>query len=153
MKRRPNSEGTSGPWYAEGLRFRCTQCGKCCTGEPGTVLVSDEEIRTLARRVELEEQQFRTAFTRQIPSGKVILRELSNGDCVFWKAGQGCTVYEDRPRQCKTWPFWSSNLTTPEAWNEASRDCPGMDQGEAHAADAIDLLRRNDGTLSGADLD
>lgn len=32
------------PWYAPGLSFTCTQCGNCCTGEPGVVWVSDEEI-------------------------------------------------------------------------------------------------------------
>ena len=25
------------PWYRDGLRFQCTQCGNCCTGDPGVV--------------------------------------------------------------------------------------------------------------------
>ncbi len=36
------------PWYQDGLAFTCTQCGKCCTGDPGFVWVTDEEIAALA---------------------------------------------------------------------------------------------------------
>ena len=25
----------SEPWYQDGLQFRCTRCGNCCTGAPG----------------------------------------------------------------------------------------------------------------------
>ena len=37
------------PWFQDGLHFECTQCGKCCTGEPGFVWVNDEEIDKLAK--------------------------------------------------------------------------------------------------------
>src|SRR5262249_20146618 len=37
------------PWYHEGLQFRCTRCGKCCTGEPGNVWENDDEIAAIAR--------------------------------------------------------------------------------------------------------
>ena len=51
-------------------------------------------------------------------------------DCVFLERdenGHGkCSLYQARPTQCRTWPFWASNLTTPRAWVEASKDCPGM---------------------------
>src|SRR5438105_3224904 len=30
---------SSEPWYQDGLRFSCTRCGHCCTGEPGFVWV------------------------------------------------------------------------------------------------------------------
>ncbi len=38
-----------GPWYQDGLRFTCTMCGKCCTGDPGYVWVTDEELAALAK--------------------------------------------------------------------------------------------------------
>ena len=47
------------------------------------------------------------------------LKELPDGACVFFRKGVGCTLYEHRPRQCRTWPFWDSNLKSPRAWKEA----------------------------------
>ncbi len=38
----------SEPWFEDGLRFRCTRCGNCCTGAPGYVWVNDEELSAIA---------------------------------------------------------------------------------------------------------
>src|SRR4051794_3213394 len=92
------------PWYHAGLRFTCTQCGDCCTGEPGFVWVNDEEIRSIAALLEITEDEMVARHTRGGPRGRT-LREKANGDCVFFKAGTGCTIYTVRPRQCRTWPF------------------------------------------------
>ena len=35
-------------WYRDGLRFECTQCGKCCTGAPGYVWLTIPEIYRIA---------------------------------------------------------------------------------------------------------
>ena len=37
------------PWYAEGLRFKCTQCGGCCTGGPGFVWFDEDEGAAMAK--------------------------------------------------------------------------------------------------------
>ncbi len=116
------------PWFADGLKFTCTQCGKCCTGEPGFVWVDDDELAKLAKfRGELP-HEFRAAHTTTL-RGRRTLREKANGDCVFWEAGRGCTVYPVRPTQCRTWPFWASNLDTPERWQEVEGLCPGSGTG------------------------
>ena len=31
-------------WYVGGLKFQCTHCGDCCTGDAGYVWVNEEEI-------------------------------------------------------------------------------------------------------------
>ncbi|MFM1805538.1 MAG: hypothetical protein RL136_2417, partial [Planctomycetota bacterium] len=36
------STDAQAPWYAEGLRFECTQCGNCCSGGPGAVWFTPE---------------------------------------------------------------------------------------------------------------
>ena len=41
------------PWYADGLRFECTQCGDCCSGEPGYVWVDEDEIESMGTIVRL----------------------------------------------------------------------------------------------------
>ena len=135
-------------WYDRGLRFACTQCGNCCRGS-GTVRVSESEIATLARRLELAEDEFRAIYTFALRGGEISLSERANGDCAFWDAERGCTVYEERPRQCRTWPFWASSLQSAEAWGEQARDCPGVNRGPLHEAREILSQARNDGTFGG----
>jgi uncharacterized protein len=116
-------------WYRDGLRFTCTQCGKCCTGAPGFVWVNDEELAALAKATKTPLDQFVPLYTRKA-KGKVTLKEKVNGDCVFYDHAKGCTVYKVRPRQCRTWPFWESNLETPEKWDHTESICPGSGEGE-----------------------
>lgn len=116
-------------WYRDGLRFECTRCGKCCTGEPGYVWVNDEELVALAKFRGEPLREFRAVYTRPARGG-VTLKEKANGDCVFFEAGRGCTVYRVRPRQCRTWPFWESNVETPADWERTTAICPGSGQGE-----------------------
>ncbi len=121
----------------EGLRFACTQCGNCCTGVPGFVLVSDDEVAALARRLGVTKAQFIDRYTHMLDEGRSLTeRKTSFGfDCVFLDRdtipGKAvCGVYEDRPKQCRTWPFWPSLLKTRAAWEAAKKTCPGIDQGE-----------------------
>ncbi len=118
------------PWYKDGLRFECTQCGDCCTGAPGFVWVNHEEITALARRLGLAVDEFEKKFVRKVGIRKSLV-EYDNGDCVFFNtASRNCGVYEDRPRQCRTWPFWDSNVRTPQAWKQTCEICPGSGQGK-----------------------
>jgi Fe-S-cluster containining protein len=124
------------PWYHEGLRFRCTQCGKCCTGAPGFVWVNDEELNALAEFLDLPREQVEKLYTRWL-GPRQTLREKPGGDCIFYDQVAGCTVYEVRPRQCRTWPFWESNVKTPEDWRETCEICPGSGQGDLIPAEEI----------------
>ena len=128
----------SEPWYKDGLRFRCTQCGHCCTGEPGNVWINDAELADLAAHRGESIEEMRTLYTRSTARGRS-LREKLNGDCVFYDREKGCTVYPVRPRQCRTWPFWESNVETPEAWRHTCDICPGSGQGELIPAEEITL--------------
>src|SRR5882724_7649642 len=71
------------PWYQEGLRFECTRCGNCCTGAPGFVWVSPEELVELARLLNLPVETVRALYTRAASRGPT-LREKANGDCIFF---------------------------------------------------------------------
>ncbi len=126
------------PWFRDGLRFECTRCGNCCIGFSGTVTVTAPEIVALAARLELDEPTFCERYTRCMSDGTVSLREKPNYDCAFWARGHGCLVYEDRPMQCRTWPFWRGNVKGRRRWNEEARHCPGMNQGRLHALDEIE---------------
>jgi Fe-S-cluster containining protein len=124
------------PWYRNGLRFTCTQCGDCCTGEEGFVWVDEEEIARLARRLQMDASEFEKRYLRRVARG-VSLRERDDGACVFWRRGEGCTVYSDRPRQCRSWPFWNSNISTPADWRRTTQICPGAGVGRIFTAEEI----------------
>jgi len=126
----------SNPWYQSGLRFTCTQCGDCCTGEPGFVWVGDAELIAIAEFLGDPIDEVRGLMTRETMRGRT-LREKANGDCVFYEKGKGCTIYPVRPAQCRTWPFWESNLASPETWRQTCEVCPGSGRGELIPAEEI----------------
>jgi Fe-S-cluster containining protein len=117
------------PWYADGLAFECTRCGKCCTGDPGYVWVTEDELAAIAAFLGQPLREVRDLFTRKA-RGKITLRERDNGDCTFWDTKRGCTIYSVRPPQCRTWPFWDSNVATPEDWEHTREACPGAGKGD-----------------------
>jgi Fe-S-cluster containining protein len=135
---------TDKPWYADGLKFTCTQCGNCCTGGPGYVWISDEEVGRLARHLKLGEDEVREQYCRNV-AGRTSLKEHKTPqglyDCVFLQEiktkGRGglpavkrvCGIYPVRPLQCRTWPFWGGNLASQENWDAAARRCHGMNRG------------------------
>ena len=122
------------PWFDKGLRFQCTGCGDCCTGAPGYVWVNAEEIAAMARRFGTDVANFEARYVRKVGARKSLI-EYANGDCVFFDpASRHCTIYEDRPQQCRTWPFWGSNVATEEAWNHTCEVCPGSGKGPLHSA-------------------
>ena len=82
----------------------------------------------------LAEDTFQSGDAQQLYAR---LREKANGDCVFYDRTEGCTVYPARPRQCRTWPFWESNVATPESWASTCEVCPGSGQGELISAEEI----------------
>jgi len=126
------------PWYRDGLRFECTRCGNCCSGFPGTVTVNEAEVATLAEHVELDAETFRARYTRLMGDGSESLREKPNWDCVFWSREHGCLVYEARPTQCRTWPFWRGNVESRARWEAEAEHCPGMNDGRLYTIDEIE---------------
>jgi Fe-S-cluster containining protein len=130
-------------WYHAGLRFECTQCGDCCTGAPGYVWVTNDEIAAIAAVVMPEDpEKFEELYVRKVGVRKS-LKEFPNGDCVFFDTEKrNCSVYTARPRQCKTWPFWDSNLRTPETWKQTCEACPGSGKGKLHQLGQIEEQRK-----------
>jgi Fe-S-cluster containining protein len=130
----------SKPWYDRGLQFECVGCGRCCTGDPGYVWVTGEEIAALAHALDMEPNELEKACVRCVGKRKSLV-EMPNGDCVFFdSATRRCRVYQSRPSQCRTWPFWQSNVDSPRAWAQARRICPGSGRGPVFAREAIDRL-------------
>lgn len=152
----PAGHQTPSEWFAQpdtpdrgqGLRFQCTMCGNCCSGPPGFVLVSDDELARLAARFRLTPTEFEARYTHRMDLGRSLneVNSTFGRDCVFLdrKTIPGkaiCGVYEDRPLQCKTWPFWPSVIRSPSTWSGSKRTCPGIDKGNLIPVEQIRILR------------
>ncbi|MDR2072531.1 MAG: YkgJ family cysteine cluster protein [Spirochaetaceae bacterium] len=126
------------PFYAGGLRFSCQRCSTCCRHEPGFVFLSRADLGLLAKELELEYTKVVKLYCRWIPAPggeeQLSLREKPGFDCIFWR--QGCGVYKSRPLQCRTFPFWESNLASIRAWKDLP--CPGAGRGELHSREYIE---------------
>ena len=156
----PRPQRGADAWYADGLHFTCSQCGNCCTGGPGYVWISDEEIGRLARFLKLSVAETMSRYCRRV-GGRVSLKEHRNSsglyDCVFLleekvmhrlpsgervsQTRRVCTAYENRPLQCRTWPFWPENLASEKAWKIAGRKCHGMDTGRRWTIEEIERIK------------
>lgn len=130
------------PWYRQGLKFECTECGDCCTGAPGYVWVTKLEIAQMAEVLGITPDEFERRYVRHVGIRRS-LKELANYDCVLLDGQtRHCRVYAARPRQCRTWPFWESNLQSREAWQHTCQICPGSGSGRVYQLEEIESQRK-----------
>ena len=121
------------PWYKEGLSFSCTGCGKCCTGTPGAVWISEQEIVELTSFLQIPKEEVIHKYTRLLGNRRALLEKPPKNkeyDCIFLE-GKQCTIYSIRPKQCKTFPWWKENLESKASWLEAGESCEGINHKDA----------------------
>ncbi|MBL9001985.1 MAG: YkgJ family cysteine cluster protein [Phycisphaerae bacterium] len=150
------SSESGAEWFARpdndtgkpGLSFSCTMCGNCCSGDGGYVLFTDAESKALAARLGVTVSEFLDRYTHDTIAGRSLREKKSESgyECIFLDRnsipGKGvCGVYEDRPMQCRTWPFWRSNLAGPWSWANAAKTCPGLNSGRRYSVQEIRVLR------------
>ncbi len=106
----------------------CDSCeGNCCIGESGNIWINNNEIEKLAKylNVSIEEVKLKYIEKRAYKySIKEIQLAKDNYACVFFDLEKkGCSIYEVRPIQCRTFPFWDyfkKNI------NEVKQECPAI---------------------------
>lgn len=148
----PAKPAQEAEWYAEGLRFECTCCGACCTGAPGYVRFTEEEAAAIARRLGTSKAAFYREFAKKVKiDGRerwsLAERKTEHGyDCVFLdraslRGKAVCSLYEDRPLQCRTFPFWPENIRAPRDWQRTGRSCEGVGRGTLIPVEQIRIQR------------
>ena len=105
----------------------CASCGgNCCTGESGNIFVSVTEITAIAKLLEMDERDFRREYLHKVAYRYSLKEKIVNGshDCVFFDRSQnGCSIYQARPLQCRTFPFWDYFR---HRIDELKAECPGI---------------------------
>ncbi len=139
LTRRADDEWYAGKDGKSTLRFECTQCGACCTGPEGAVHVNQREVRMLAKHIGITAEECIDRYTHMLPEGRSLIeRETAPDsgcfDCVFLDRTSDpqratCSVYDARPTQCRTFPWWPDNIKNPSSWRRAGTHCEGIGQG------------------------
>jgi hypothetical protein len=117
------------------LRFECTECGDCCTnrGDYAYVYVNREEVRQLAAHFEVSPSAFRRRYTFRDEDGWTQLK-VDDKRCIFLDPGsRRCTVYDARPVQCRTFPFWPEFVKNGRWTAEPRELCEGVGSGRSYS--------------------
>lgn len=137
---------TSKTWYDDGIQFECQGSGRCCVshGEYGYVYVTAADRKRMATLKGMTT----AAFTKKFCQKAEGLFRLLDGPaenpkkpnvrpCVFLEAKR-CSIYEARPTQCRTWPFWPETMSA-KAWKkDVAAFCPGVGKGRTWGKEEID---------------
>ena len=105
----------------------CDSCqGRCCTGESGYIYVTKDEIQNISLLLNLDVNEFVSKYLFK-KGYKYSIKELKYNDsheCVFYdRENNGCGIYNARPLQCRTFPFWDYYKTRVK---ELKLECPGI---------------------------
>jgi Fe-S-cluster containining protein len=77
----------------------CLKCGNCCrTTGP---LFTQKDIERLAKRFRIRPGDFIEQYLRLDEEGDYVLQSVP---CPFLGEDNYCSVYEDRPKACRTYP-------------------------------------------------
>ncbi|MEA3371666.1 MAG: YkgJ family cysteine cluster protein [Campylobacterota bacterium] len=105
----------------------CESCeGRCCTGESGYIYVNKTEIIAIAELLNLDIKDFAVKYLFK-KGYKYSIKEIKHNDsheCIFYdRESNGCKIYDARPTQCKTFPFWDYYKSRVD---ELKEECPGI---------------------------
>ena len=107
---------------------KCATCeGNCCIGESGYIWITIAEIDTLANHLNISTQEcfdkylLKFGYKFSIKEKKI---SQNNYACVFFDLEKKqCGIYEARPTQCRTFPFWEHFKENIE---ELEQECPAI---------------------------
>lgn len=114
----------------ETFRWSCTACGKCCRG-PGVVYFTAEDLKNIRAALKLSGAKWDRLQKRLIQKRKngLFLHHTARACALLGKDGK-CTVYEVRPLQCRTFPFWTSSFESRESYEWLKDFCTGVKKGD-----------------------
>ena len=117
--------------FKNGIRFKCQGSSNCCVsrGNYGFVYLCKKDVKKIANFFNISIKEFKKKYCN-ISNGYTHLKEINkNGNCQFLNKKK-CSIYESRPIQCRTWPFWRENMNAKK-WNkEIINFCPGIGKGK-----------------------
>jgi Fe-S-cluster containining protein len=111
----------------EEVEFKCAGCGNCCMSY-GYVYLTTEDRVLLSTHLNVSVVDFTKQYCEK-KNGDYHLKDPDN-DCGFL-VDKKCSVYEARPGQCRTWPFWPTNFTNGKFNYSGNEYCKGLKRSES----------------------
>jgi len=127
-------------WIDEGVKFKCTGCGACCTGSPGYVWLEDEDIERLQAHLNISKDELLKKYCRKLGDRYSLIEDDKTYDCTFLKDNK-CSLYGARPKQCRTYPFWSDVIKSKNSWDEEQIHCEGINHRDGKTFTKNDILK------------
>ena len=106
----------------------CSQCeGNCCIGESGYIWINPEEIKKLSVLLNITVEELKLKYLNKV-NYKFSIKEKKlskdNFACAFFDLNlKQCSIYEARPSQCRTFPFWDYFKNNEK---EVYEECPAI---------------------------
>lgn len=106
----------------------CDECeGNCCIGESGYIWINKTEINKLASFLNISVDELGLKYLFKV-GYKYSLKEKKLSDenyaCVFFDIQtKQCSIYDVRPTQCRTFPFWDYFKKNEK---EVYKECPAI---------------------------
>ena len=106
----------------------CQECeGACCIGESGYIWIDEQEIGKLANFLKISKKECKKRFLIK-EKDKFTIKEskisYNNYRCIFFDLEKkSCQIYDYRPRQCRTFPFWKHFKNNID---EVKQECIGI---------------------------
>ncbi|AEA46648.1 YkgJ family cysteine cluster protein [Archaeoglobus veneficus] len=105
--------------------WACVHCGKCCSSYDIPVTFEEEE------RLKKYGNVFKKAKIG------LYLRK-KKGKCVFWRKNRGCTIYAERPKACRSYPFYVRKEGEEDAYFDGffiyiDAECRGINKGDPNS--------------------
>lgn len=106
-----------------GGEIECINCGRCC--KKLKPILSDKDQRRLANRLTITVEQLREQYLEYEDCDDEPGWQIRNAPCPFQKNNK-CMVYEDRPDNCRQYPYLHMPDFVCRTWGMIERTftCP-----------------------------
>ena len=107
-----------------GSEIECTNCGRCCRElKP---MLSEKHQQRLANRLTITIEQLRKRYLEYEDCGDEPGWRIKDTPCPFQEGDNRCVVYENRPDNCREYPYLHKPEFSCRTWGMIERTfiCP-----------------------------
>jgi hypothetical protein len=98
----------------------CLDCARCCQGIPALLTATD--VRRISTKIGCSSAQFYDLYLQQDEDNDWVFEQTP---CVFLLEENQCSIYEFRPKACRSYPHTDQQFSKNIAYHlENSQYCP-----------------------------